>query len=77
MEVEEINYLYFVICNNFCLQVHFKFSAVDIVPIIYRRTGIVDTGGKFATVSTPLAKLGVVDTGGKFATSVVDTGGAQ
>jgi hypothetical protein len=55
-------------------------------------SSIVDTSGKFAPVSTALAKLvakfaggvidtgkfaaGVVDTGGNFATGVVDTGGA-
>jgi hypothetical protein len=32
------------------------------------KTGVVDTGGKFAT--------GVVDTSGNFATAVVDSGGA-
>jgi hypothetical protein len=42
---------------------------------------IVATGGKFATVSTTLAKLvakfaaTVVDTSGKFAAGVDDTGG--
>ncbi len=45
-------------------------------------TGLVYTDGKFATLSTTLAKLvekfaaGVVDAGGKFDTSVIDTGGA-
>ncbi len=44
-------------------------------------TGVNDTGGKFATGITTLAKMvkkfatGVADTGGKFATGVVDTGG--
>ncbi len=44
-------------------------------------TGVVKTGGKFATVSSTLVKLvanfaaGVVDTGGKFVAGVVDTGG--
>jgi hypothetical protein len=43
--------------------------------------GIVDTGGKFATVSTTLAKpvvkfaVGVVDTSGKFDAIVIDTDG--
>jgi hypothetical protein len=37
-------------------------------------TGVVDTGGKFATGSNFAA--GVIDTGGKFATGVVDIRGA-
>jgi hypothetical protein len=45
-------------------------------------SGVVDTSGKFATLSTTpvvlVAKFaaGVVDTGGKFAIGVVDIGGA-
>jgi hypothetical protein len=42
-------------------------------------TGVVDTSGKFAPISTTLVKLvakfaaGVVDTGGKFANSVIES----
>jgi hypothetical protein len=50
-------------------------------------TGVIDTGGKFATGINNTSQTGVADTGGifaagdvdtsgKFATSVVDTGGA-
>jgi hypothetical protein len=51
----------------------------DIVPLFL--TGVVDTGGKFATVinnaSDTSGKFtaGVVDNGGKIATGIVDTGG--
>jgi hypothetical protein len=49
-------------------------------------TGVIDTGGKFATgnnntsdtggIAAGVIAAGVIDTGGKFATGVVDTGGA-
>jgi hypothetical protein len=65
---------------NFCLQVHFKESSLILFPCFV--TGIVDTGGKFATdIKNTITKLvakfaaGVIDTSGKFATSVVDTCG--
>ncbi len=58
-----------------------NFPPASLTPVALFAAGIVDTGGKFATVSKTLAKMvekfatGVPDTGGKFATGVVDTGG--
>ncbi len=69
---------------NFCLQVHFKVSAANIVAIMLIckfAAGVVDTGGNLPPASlTPVANLPPVSTTlakmvAKFATGFVDTGG--
>jgi hypothetical protein len=72
--VVELTYIYKLLPSNSLEGV----CSLILFPLF--ATGVVDTGGKFAPVSTTLAKLvakfaaGVVDTGGKFAVGVIDTG---